>query len=174
MSRNDPFFDDDATTGLEAFEAEMKARKTLKESISVADLDDAITVTIDTLRTGWSTSGGRRLQQFVWSLWNDSHLINLYDLPYGLDGKLTVAVNLLFQAAMVDVLTEDQKRNILTESGEFARWEECRRNTPKDEEVHYPLPPLSADDLMSLAISAKRSEKRVEDQRKHRFSNCES
>lgn len=152
----------------------MKTRKALRESISAADLDSAIKATIDTLRTDWSTSGGRRLQQFVWSLWNDSHLINLYDLPYGLDAKLTAAVIVLFQAAMVDILTEDQKRKILTESGEFARWEESRRNTPNDEEVLYPLPPLSAEDLMTLAISAQRSHKRVEDQRRHRFSNCES
>jgi hypothetical protein len=32
---------------------------------------------------------------------------------------LTAAVIVLFQAAMVDVLTEDQKRKILTESGEI-------------------------------------------------------
>lgn len=70
---------------------------------SAADLDNAIKATIDTLRTDWSTSGGRRLQLFVWSLWNGSHLINLYDLPYGLDAKLTAEAIFLFQAAMVEI-----------------------------------------------------------------------
>jgi hypothetical protein len=55
----------------------------------------------------------------VWSLWNGSHLINLYDLSYGLDARLTDAVIVLFGAAMADALTEDQKRRILTYSGDL-------------------------------------------------------
>jgi hypothetical protein len=152
------------------FEAEMKALKARQEAISAEDLDNAITVTIDYLRTGWSTGGGRRLRQFVWSLWNGWHLINLYDLSSGLDAVLTDAVILLFRAAMLDVLTEHQKRRILTDSGEFARWEECRVNTPKDEEVLYPPLALSAADLMTLAISAQRSEKRLENERRRQLS----
>jgi hypothetical protein len=70
------------------------------------------------------------------------------------------AVIVLFGAGMADVLTEDQKRRILTDSGEFARWEECRAETPEDEEVLYPPLPLSAEDLMRLAISADRAERR--------------
>jgi hypothetical protein len=66
----------------------------------------------------------------------------------------------------IDVLTDGQKRSILTESGEFVRWEECRRSTPKDEEVLYPPPPLSAEDLMTLALSAQRSKKRLEAEKK--------
>jgi hypothetical protein len=174
MSGNDPLFDDDGPTGLAMFAAEMKARQARQESISAADLDDAINLIIDALRTGWTTGGGRRVQQFVWSLWNGFHLINLHDLSYGLDVPLTDAVILLFRAAMLDVLTEDLKRRILTESGEFARWEECRAQTPKDEDVLYPPPPLSAEALMTLATSAQRSQKRLEDQRRQRFSNSES
>ena len=43
----------------------------------------------------------------------------------------------LFRGAMVDVLTEDQKRRILTDCGEMQRWE-------------------------GLAISARRAEKRTD------------
>lgn len=74
--------------------------------------------------------------------------------------KLTDAIILLFRAALLDVLTENQKRRILTESGEMRRWEECRAQTPEDGEVLYPPPPLSAEDLMTLAISAERAKKR--------------
>ena len=47
-----------------------------------------------------------------------------------------------------------------TYSGEFARWEACRAETPEDEEVLYPPLPLSAEELMKLAISADRVERR--------------
>jgi hypothetical protein len=99
---------------LDEFEAEMKASETRQQSISGEELENAIAVTGDYLRTGWD-SGGRRLRQFVWSFWNGSHLINPYDLSCGLDARLTDAVIVLFGAAMADVLTEDQKRRILTE-----------------------------------------------------------
>lgn len=159
-SSTDLPFEEDEKTALEMLKEEMRTRKARQKSISVADLENAITVTIDTLRTGSETHGGRRVQQFVWSLWNGSHLINLYNLSYGLDVKLTDAIILLFRAALLDILTEAEKRRILTESGEMRRWEECRAQTPEDEDVLYPPPPLSAEGLMALAISAERVKKR--------------
>jgi hypothetical protein len=158
--------EDDGPTALEMFEAEMKPRKVRQESISQPALNDAIRLISDTLGTGWTTGGGRRLQQFVWSLWNQHHWINLYDLAHGLDDALTDAVILVFRAAMVGVLTEDQLRQILTDSGELVRWDECRRITPQDEDVLYPPLPLSAEDLMALAIAAQRHTERSRKKRR--------
>jgi hypothetical protein len=81
---------------------EIRDSRARRESISAEDLENAIAVTPDYLRTGWNTGGGRRLRQFVWSLWNGSHLINLYELSHGLDGRLADAVIVLFRGAMVE------------------------------------------------------------------------
>jgi hypothetical protein len=45
---------------------------------------------------------GQAELEFVWSLWNGSHLINLYQLSHGLDGRLADAVIVLFRGAMVE------------------------------------------------------------------------
>jgi hypothetical protein len=81
-----------------------------------------------------------------------------FDLSHGLDGTLTDAVIAPFQAAMVDALTEDHLRCLLTESGEMRRWEKAERETPEGFEILYPLPPLDADALRRLAESATRLE----------------
>jgi hypothetical protein len=75
-------------------------------------------------------AAGRRLRQFVWSLWNESHLINLFDLCHGLDGPLTEAV-IVFHAALVGVLSEEHLRRLLIESGEMARWDSAQGQTPE-------------------------------------------
>ena len=129
-------------------------------------LGEALETIAEYLKTGWTTGGGRRLRQFVWSLWNGHHLINLYDLSSGLDGRLTDAVIVVFNAAMVDALSEDQKRRVLKESGEFARWEQASTEIPDDEDVLYPPFPMSTDGLRRLAKSAERQDRRLEAERR--------
>jgi hypothetical protein len=153
--------EDDEMTALEAFNAEMSAAKDRWNSISLEEVEIAITTAIEALRTGWTTGAGRRLQRFVWSFWNGYHFINLFELSHGLDGRLTDAVIVLFRAAMSDVLIEHQKRRILTESGEMKRWEEAERRTPEHEEVIYPPLPWKADELSKLAQSAQKAERRA-------------
>ena len=150
---------------LNEFAREMQRVKERKESVPPDKLNEALETITDYLKTGWSTGGGRRLRQFVWSLWNGFHLLNLYDLSSGLDVRLTDAVIVVFNAAMVDALTEDQKRRMLKESGEFARWEQARIETPEDEEVLYPPFPMSTDGLRRVAHSAEQSDRRIERQR---------
>ena len=144
----------------------MQRVKERKESVSPDKLNEALKTITDYLKTGWSTGDGRRLRQFVWSLWNGFHLINLYDLSSGLDGRLTDAVIVVFNAAMVDALSEDQKRCVLNESGELARWEKANTETPEDEEVLYPPFPMSTDGLRRVAHSAAQNDKRIEQQRR--------
>jgi hypothetical protein len=114
----------DKESALNELTAEMRATGARQKAVSAQQLTSALTTITDFLRTSSTTGGGRRLRQFVWSLWNDSHLINLFDLCHGLDGPLTDAVIIVFQAAIVGVLSEDQLRNLLIESGEMARWGE--------------------------------------------------
>jgi len=151
---------------LDEFAREMRRVKARKESVSPRKLQEALATISDYLKTGWSTGGGRRLRQFVWSLWNSYHLINLYDLSSGLDGRLTDAVIVVFHAAMVDALSEDQKRLVLKESGEFARWEQASAETPEDEEVLYPPFPMSIEGLRRVAHSAEQNDRRIEKQRR--------
>ena len=151
---------------LNEFAREMQRVKERKDSVSQQKLQEALATISDYLKTGWSTGGGRRLRQFVWSLWNSYHLINLYDLSSGLDGRLTDAVIVVFHAAMVDALSEDQKRRVLKESGEFARWEQASEETPEDEEVLYPPFPMSTEGLRRLAHSAEQNDRRIEKQRR--------
>ena len=151
---------------LDEFAREMRRVKERKESVPPDKLNEALVTISGYLKTGWSTGGGRRLRQFVWSLWNGFHLINLFDLSTGLDGRLTDAVIVVFNAAMVDALSEDQKRRVLKESGELARWEQARAETPEDEEVLYPSFPMSTDGLCRLAHSATQQERRLEQERR--------
>jgi hypothetical protein len=153
----------DPAAVLAELKAELRASEALRQSVSAEELDHAIALVTDYLRTGSETGVGRRLQQFVWSLWNDNHWISLYDLSSYTDRKCSEAIIVVFQAAMAGVLTENHIRKILTDSGEFARWEECRASTPDDEAVLYPPLPMSGKTLMSLAVSAQKSAKRFEE-----------
>lgn len=158
---------------LDEFAREMRRAEERRNSVSPEQLREALETITDYLATGWSTGGGRRLRQFVWSLWNGHHLINLYDLSSGLDGRLTDAVIVVFRASMVDVLTEDQKRRVLKESGELARWEQAGVETPEDEEVLYPPLPMSTDTLRRLANSAAQQDRRMEEQRRSELARDE-
>ena len=158
--------EEEQQTALDEFAREMRRVKERRESVSPQKLNEALETISDYLKTGWSTGGGRRLRQFVWSLWNGFHLINLFDLSTGLDGRLTDAVIVVFNAAMVDALSEDQKRRVLKESGEFARWERAGAETPEDEEVLYPPFPMSTDGLRRLAHSAEQQDRRMEAERR--------
>ena len=93
-------------------------------------------------------------------------MINLFDLCAGLDHLLGDAVATIFRAQMVGALTEDHKRQVLKQSGEFARWEEARAATPEEEDVLYPPFTLQTDDLTRLARSAEQLSKRIEAERR--------
>ena len=57
---------------------------------------------------------------------------------------------------MLGALDKDEiLRRVLTESGEFARYDEAARDTPEDEEVIYPPLQVSAESLRKLADAAE-------------------
>jgi hypothetical protein len=148
---------------LKALHSELRASDALRQSVTPEELDSAIAVATECLRTGSDTGVGRRLQQFVWSLWNDNHFVNLYELSSYTDRKISEAIILLFRAAMAGALTENHIRKILTNSGELARLEQCRARTPDDEEVLNPPSAMSEKTLMSLAVSAQKAAKRFKE-----------
>ena len=137
--------------------AEIRGTEARRKAVSAEELTSALSNITDFLQHSSTTGGGRRLRQFVWSLWNDSHLINLFDLCHGLDGPLTEAAVIVFHAALVGVLSEEHLRRLLIESGEMARWDSAQRQTPEHLDVFYP-PYLSARFLKDLAAAAQHYE----------------
>jgi hypothetical protein len=73
---------------------------------------------------------------------------------------------IVFNAAMVGALSEEQIRSVLKDSGELARWEETSARTPEADEVLYPPLPMSTDDLRLLARSAEQNDRRIERERR--------
>ncbi len=145
---------------------QLRAVETRRASVRPEELNAALATITDALAHHWSTGGGTRLRRFIWSLWNEWHMVNLFDLCAGLDGELGDAVALILRAQLVGALTEDHKRQVLQTSGEFARWEASRAATPDDEDVLYPPLNLSTDDLTRLARSSELLAKRIEAERR--------
>lgn len=158
--------DGDGHTAVDELARHMRAVREHRESIPADQLEAALATITDALTHHWSTGGGTRLRRFIWSLWNDWHLVNLFYLCSGLDYTLGDAVLVVFRAQMVGALTEDHKRAVLQKSGEFARWEEARADTPEDEDVLYPPLALDAEDLSRLARSAEQFARRLAAERR--------
>lgn len=158
--------DDERQSAVDEFARQMRAVEDRRHSVSDAELQTSLATITDALRHHWSTGGGTRLRRFIWSLWNDWHLVNLCHLCSGLDHVLGDAVLVIFRAEMVGALTEDHKRAVLQNSGEFARWEEARAGTPEDEDVLYPPLAFAPEDLSRLARSAEKLAKRVDAERR--------
>ncbi len=152
-------------SALDELTRHMSAVQNRRTSIPPDELQSALETVTNALAHHWSTGGGTRLRRFIWSLWNDWHHVNLFDLCAGLDYQLGDAVVVIFRAQMVGALTEEHKRRVLKQSGEFGRWESTRAETPEDEDVLYPPLSLGADDLRRLAHSATRYTRRLEAER---------
>lgn len=142
--------------------AHLRAIEERRASVQPEELQAALDTITDALTHHWSTGGGTRLRRFMWSLWNDWHSVNLCDLCAGLDYRLGDAILVVLRAQLVGALTEDHKRRVLRDSGEFARWEQARAETPEDEDVIYPPLPIQPDALRRLAYSAAQLAKRIE------------
>lgn len=158
---------------LNALTQHMRAVKQRRDAVSADELQAALDTIANALESHWSTGGGTRLRRFIWSLWNGWHLVNLFDLCSGLDYLLGDAVIVVFRAQMVGALTENHKRSVLHQSGEFARWEQASAETPEGEDVLYPPFPLDTDDLRRLALSSAQLAKRLDAVRRAEFSRMD-
>lgn len=144
------------------FAAEMRQIREHKAAAKVG-LDEALTAITEAISQHWGTGGGRRLRQIVWSLWNGHTLVALWDVLSGLDHEIGRAVARLIEAKLMGALDRDEiLRRVLTESGEFARYDEAARDTPEGEEVIYLPLPVSAESLRKLADAAASREALIE------------
>ena len=145
-----------------SFMVQLQIIKEHKQAAKVG-LDEALITITEAIRQHWSTGGGTRLRQIVWSIWNGETLIGLYDVFGGLDYDLARAVAKLTEAQLVGALdSDDYLRRVLTESGEFACYDEAQRDTPEGEEVIYPPMPVSPERLRKLADAAESIKARYE------------
>ena len=128
-----------------------------------AGLDEALTTITEAIRQHWTTGGGTRLRQIVWSLWNGNTLVSLYGVLGGLDYDLGRAVAKLLEAYLMGALeTDDYLRRVLADSGEFARYDAAAAATPEGEDVIYPALPCSPESLRGLADAAESRASRFE------------
>ena len=147
---------------MDTFAAQLRQIETHKRAART-DLDAALTTITEGIRRSWNTGGGTRLRQIVWSLWNGDTVVGLYHVMGGLDYDLGRAVAKLLEAWLVGAVDDDKYlRRVLTESGEFDRYDQAKRDTPKGEEVIYPPLSISAERLRDLAEAATSKEARYE------------
>ena len=72
------------------------------------------------------TGGGVQLRRFLWSLYNQHHLLNLWTFVSRLDGERSALANEVLAAALVGKLKEDDVKRALLIAGEMVRWEETQ------------------------------------------------
>lgn len=69
------------------------------------------------------TSGGVQLRQFLWSLYNQHHLINLWTFVSRLDTERSHLACEVLTAALVGKLQENDIKRALLVAGEMDRWD---------------------------------------------------
>ena len=82
------------------------------------------------IRDNPDTGGAVQLRRFLWSIYNQHHLVNLWTMVNRLDSERSALVNEVVAAALVGNLQEDDIKRALVASGEMARWDETQ---PSDE-----------------------------------------
>ncbi len=125
------------------------------------------------------TGGGVQLRRFLWSLYNQHHLLNLWTLVSRLDGERCALVSEVLTAALVGDLKEDDIKRALLVAGEMARWDETQPSSETQRSLEEAesivaslvrsLPPSRAHtDLVSLQrrFTDVRSEWRLAGQEK--------
>ena len=107
------------------------------------------------------TGGGVQLRRFLWSLYNQHHLLNLWTLVSRLDGERSALVSEVLTAALVGNLKEDDIKRALLIAGEMVRWDETQPSSETQQRLEEAesivtslvrsLPPSRAHtDLVSL------------------------
>jgi hypothetical protein len=70
------------------------------------------------------TSGGVQLRRFLWSLYNQHHVICCFDLVSRLSSNFAEPVSEILRAAIAGDLTENDIKRGLLAAGEMDRWDE--------------------------------------------------
>ena len=88
--------------------------------------EQALTKIARCIRDCPDTGGGVQLRRFLWSLYNQHHLLNLWTFVSRLDGERSILVSEVLTAALVGNLQEDDIKRALLAAGEMTRWDETR------------------------------------------------
>ncbi len=91
--------------------------------------EQALTKIAHCIRDCPDTSGGVQLRCFLWSLYNQHHLVNLWTLVSRLDSERSALVNEVITAALVGNLKEDDIKRALLVAGEMRRWDEVQSSS---------------------------------------------
>ena len=124
------------------------------------------------------TGGGVQLRRFLWSLYNQHHVLNLWSFVSRLDSERSALASEVLTAALVGNLKEEDIKRALLVAGEMTRWEqpqpsnETQRRLEEAERIveslARSLPPCRAHtDLVALlrGFAEVRSEWKCEGQK---------
>ena len=123
--------------------------------------EQALTKIAHCIRDCPDSGGGVQLRRFLWSLYNQHHLVNLWTLVSRLDSERSALANEVLTAALVGNLQEHDIKRALVTAGEMARWDatqpttemQCRLEEAENivESLARSLPPCRAHtDLAAL------------------------
>lgn len=76
-----------------------------------------------TIRAGPDEKRGVRLRLFLWSLYNQHHLVNLWHIAGSFDSQHAAWISDIFTAAMANILQGSDLKEALVSAGEMERWE---------------------------------------------------
>ena len=107
---------------------------------SPEEIEAAIAGVIAFLQRSWSSDAGLQLRRLLWSFWNSEHFVNCHNMGRCFDDSRCEHAITLFTAYFRGELKEDKIRRMLTESGEFARWDEARIKASGCAPDYPPLP----------------------------------
>ncbi|HEY5705824.1 MAG TPA: hypothetical protein VIS96_09645 [Terrimicrobiaceae bacterium] len=113
--------DGDEREAMDELARHMRAVKERRDSVTDEELRAALATITEALTHHWSTGGGTRLRRFIWSLWNDWHLVNLYHLCSGLDLHVGRRSARSLPCANGGSADRRPQTAVLKKSGEFAR-----------------------------------------------------
>lgn len=102
------------------------AKRVEHDRARVESAEAALGIVAEFILQSPETHGGIRLRQFLWSIWNGHHVLNLWRLRDGLDIRHREAVQVVFAAWWDGYLGDESLRKVLMSTGEFDRWESVR------------------------------------------------
>ena len=92
-------------------------------------VERALTGIAATITDGPDTGSGVQLRRFLWALYNQHHLVNLWRMTAVLDSKRGGWVSEVFSGAFAGALKEDDIKRALLAAGEMERWDQVRLDT---------------------------------------------
>lgn len=106
-----------------------------KEQAERQSLERALTGIANTIRDNPDTGGGVQLRRFLWSLYNQHHLVNLWQMTAVMDSTRAAWVAEVCTGALVGALKEDDIKRALLVAGEMQRWDTLRPSSEQAAQI---------------------------------------